>query len=93
MLSSFDAIHSRPPRWDVWHNDPFYGREDAETVYAVDAEEAARKWGESYDSDGDYSLLGGAEIEVFVAKRDDPKTVLYSVSGESIPVYSATEIP
>lgn len=75
----------------VWEAE--YGRDNAYKVEAFDAKHAARRWAERYDSDGDYSVVGGAEVVVFVALDQDGSTPeRFVVSGEVNPVYYARSL-
>lgn len=58
-----------------------------------DAEHAAKSWAERYDSDGNHSIVGGAEVVVFVALDQDGSTPeRFEVSGEVNPVYYARSL-
>lgn len=67
---------------------------DPKPIHASDAGEAAEKWAERDDSYGDYSIVGGNEIEVLVRPYDEPdaKPLRFRVTGESVPTYTADEI-
>lgn len=70
-----------------------YGRDNAYRVKAFDAEHAAKSWAERYDSDGNHSIVGGAEVVVFVALDQDGSTPeRFEVSGEVNPVYYARSL-
>lgn len=66
-------------------------------VYGTDEEHACEKWAERYDQNGDYTIVSGrhgAEI-VYIRKVADEDFIgptpaqRWSVSGESVPQYSA----
>lgn len=61
--------------------------EEWRTVHATDAEDAAAKFCEEYDQDGDYDIIrrGGEEIEV--RKPDDENIIIVDVDAESVPHY------
>jgi hypothetical protein len=88
--------HQCPPAWLVWLVDEAI--DDAQTIYASRAESAAELWAARYDSDGDYEIVGGKSLRVFVrsAVLDEARTyedtapVLFEVSGETVPSYTAT---
>lgn len=84
--------HKCPPRWEVWDTDS--KREWAQTIYAGDAEEAAERWAHDEDAQGDYYIIGGSEAKVFVVREDgeDCEIKKFSICGESVPEYHATEL-
>ena len=87
--------HKCPPAWDVWTPEDDHARDFASKVYACDEESAAAKWAEDYDAYGDYVIVSGSEITVHVAPHEDRVTPVrvFVVSGESEPVYYASEVP
>ncbi len=84
-----DNNHKCDPAWEVCS--PDLG-DDWMDVYALDAEFAAEKWAERFDSDTDYALLGGDEEIIIVRKKGETKETSFRVSGEAVPKYTATEI-
>jgi len=87
------AGHTCPPKWQVWGEDlGGRDRDDALEVFAVDAEYAAQDAAEIDDAGGDYSIVSGSEVRVFVAKEGSDKIQQFIVSGESVPQYNANEI-
>lgn len=85
--------HRCPPKWEV-HVPDYHGEDDWSAVFAHDAEEAAERYAEKYDSEGDYTVVGGSSLTVYVRAADDPdaKVIKYEVSGEAVPRYSAYEV-
>ena len=84
--------HQCPPKWSVWiAEDP---REDTEGIFhAVDAAEAAEKFIEEWDQDGYDMLTYASSTEVKVCLADGiGETKTFSVSGESVPTYTAYEV-
>lgn len=83
--------HQCPPAWLVWLVDEAI--DDAQTIYASRAESAAELWARRYDSDGEYEIVGGKSLRVFVRSAvapEDEAPVLFEVSGETVPSYTAT---
>jgi hypothetical protein len=58
-------------------------------VYGRDAEEAASKFCECYDSDGEYSIIQSGEAEVEVRKLGEEEVTIVDISAESVPTYYA----
>jgi hypothetical protein len=82
--------HVCPPKWDVWETTE--AREDARHIYARNADIAAEKYAERDDANGEYSIVGGSPIWVCVAKHGSEEISTFTVEGESVPEYTATEI-
>ncbi len=62
----------------------------ATQIQAKSAKEAAKKWAEQTDKDGDFEILEGAEIDVYVAPLQDLwQFECFSLSGFAIPTYFA----
>ena len=61
--------------------------EDWHTVYAHDAEQAAAKFCETYDQNGEYNIVrcGGEEIEV--RKSEGSEVFFVAVDAENVPHY------
>ena len=90
----YDVVssHRCKPVWEVWSPDLSETRDDAARIRGISSREAAEKWGETYDSDGDYTIVGGSSVRVYVAKPLDDTVRKYEVTGEGVPEYTATEI-
>jgi hypothetical protein len=84
--------HKCPPVFSVliedYHGDDF---EDGIQVHVRDAETAAEKAIEEWDSDGDYTCAGGSEVNVTV-KGPDGVVKKFVVTAEARPVYYASEV-
>lgn len=77
----------------VWREES--DRDDARSVKANYAEQAARNWAEWADCWGaDYTIVGGQEERVFVALDEDgSEPEMFEVRGESMAVYFAKTVP
>lgn len=66
-------------------------------VRAVDAEDAAEKWGKRWDRD-EYEMLSGYVLtvvvrrEVLLGEDDEDRLFFFDVRGEAEPTYSATQL-
>jgi len=79
--------HDCPPSFTV--SCPEF--DTSRTVRADDHEDAAKRWADIFDWDGDYIIVGGEEPVVVVTDgTGEQKT--FRVSGRSVPVYDAVEI-
>ena len=74
------------PEYRVWREKE--KAEDGVGVRARNAEHAAERWADEYDSGGDYSIVGGSPETVWV-RGPEGAEARYRVSGESVPHYSA----
>jgi hypothetical protein len=89
----YDRIgpHRCPPLFVVW--DPENGDErDGRRVYASDYQSAAEKWADLADSEGEYGMWDGNEVDVLVRGANDlsGEAQAFVVSGQMHPTYSAT---
>jgi hypothetical protein len=74
----------------VWRPEYEQAPEDGIVVDASDANAAACKWAEGYDSDGADLIVRGSDATVCVRAVNKPdKTWEMIVSGESVPSYRA----
>ena len=91
---SVNLTHHRcPPTWTCEPADSFnYGEGYQQKVIAHDAELAAEKFAENWDSEGDYDILRGREFGVKVTAADGAET-FWEVTGESVPNYTAMRRP
>ena len=80
--------HKCFPRWKVFHKE--YLGEDYDTIYAIDYKEAAKEYGKLYDS-GDYYILNGEEITIQVEPITGGERKTFIITGETEPIYYATE--
>lgn len=87
-----DAYHCCPPKWLVWSADS--GEDDAREIYATDESDAAEKWAEREDlNSAEYSIVRGNSVTVCVRGTVAGAVTRFDVSGESVPSYSARELP
>lgn len=79
--------HACSPIWEA----RLFGAGDDEwmDVHADDAETAAEKFCEQYDSGGDYDIIRCGSAEVEVRKPGDAEASLWDISAESVPEYHA----
>jgi hypothetical protein len=82
--------HECPPMFLV-HFDEWHGDDSSDKVFAHDTEAAAQQWGESYDGNGDYTIVGGENIVVSVTDEQGLKEY-FRISGEVVREYTATKI-
>jgi hypothetical protein len=61
--------------------------EDWHAVHANDAGQAAAKFCEAYDQDGDYDIVRRGSEEIEVRKSAGDKIIIIDVSAESVPHY------
>ena len=86
--------HKCAPVWLVFTEDRHEDWDEADKVYATDAEQAAEKWAERDDCDSaEYSIVAGSDVAVQVRRLDEPDSdpVWWTVTGESVPQYHATK--
>jgi hypothetical protein len=84
------AKHKCAPVWEARLHETKW-EEGWSTVYAIDAEEAAEKFCEQYDSDGEYSIVQSGSAEVEVRKPGEDVVTLFGVDAETVPQYRARE--
>lgn len=89
----YTSYHKCLPAWLVWQLD---GEtvDDALTVRACDAEDAAEEWAERQDCYGDYWIVQGGNPIVCVQRADDEDALVeyLAVEGETVPQYHAREM-
>ena len=80
--------HHCPPLWDV-----VIDLYDVHvSVYAYDAAGAAEKAVEQWEwESAEFLVAGGQDVEVSITDRDG-EVIHFTVSGESVPQYSAHEV-
>ena len=89
-MSELDR-HMCPPSWDVWRPDE-QEQEDCRPVYADEPGDAVEAWAHDDDARGaDYRIIGGDDATVHVRRHGDTTSepMVFEVSGESLPHYSA----
>lgn len=64
---------------------------DYRVTHARDAQEAARRYAEQFDADGDYTIVRGSDA-IVVVLDDMGNMSRWRVSGETVAVYRADEI-
>ena len=90
----FTDTHRCPPLWECAIEEP--GEPYWQEVCARDRETAAEKFAESYDNDGDYTIIqagDGGDTVVLVREPEKPDTVKrLHVWGEMVAHYNAEEL-
>jgi hypothetical protein len=82
--------HRCPPQWQVLDVEYHESWADAARVYSHRARDAAEKYADRQDAQGDYVIVGGTPAVVWVRRADDFGVgELLIVTGETIPQYSA----
>lgn len=66
------------------------GEGDWSEQYATDAEEAAEKFAERSDCEGDYTIIRRGSGEIWVRDAEGAVT-RWSIHAEAVPTYSANE--
>ena len=84
--------HRCKPVYLVWCDSDGETEADAVEVRATDAEDAAESMAETQDADSaEYSIVGGQDA-TFTVKAPGGTVTRWTVSGESVPSYSAREV-
>lgn len=85
----FGTQHRCSPIWEA----RLFGAGDDEwyEIHADDAETAAEKFCNQYDSGGDYDIIRCGSAEVEVRKPGEGAITLWDISAESVPEYHAYE--
>ncbi len=87
----YPKSHKCPPAWRAWCEDHGETEEDAGTVYAYDAQEAAEEYASDYDiSCGDYPLLDSGGSDCICVERDGV-VKRFTIEATTVPQYSAWE--
>ena len=88
------GAHRCPPSFLVWCEEQGESEDDAETFYAMDAEDAAKEWAETDDCySAEYMIVAQKwEPVVSVMDRRDGEIKRFCVTGEAVPSYSASEV-
>jgi hypothetical protein len=92
VLPQDRARHQCPPEWQVWWPDGSEERCDARNFRAWGAREAAEKYAQWTDAQGDYDIVGGNPTTVCVASPGKDEVVHFEVEGYTVPEYHATEL-
>lgn len=91
------------PRWEVEMNCAFDGRppvwEEARGAIGRDPQDAAERWAQRHDAEGDYTIVQGSPAtirlrpDVGIAEdRKEADWIVLRVSGRSDPTYRAERI-
>lgn len=90
-VSQFGSINGNV--YLVWYPDRGGSREDGRRVRSHSPEGAAIAWAQWDDArSADYTIVGGQPAEIVVAEdRHGSPEYLFTVTGESCPVYTARE--
>ena len=83
--------HICPPRWLCWfsgeHDDD--EPEDGHYMYSPSASTAAEEYAEWYDNQGDYTCIGGEDVQVTVRNPETMEEETFIVRGDMTPSYHA----
>lgn len=58
-------------------------------MHAHGADSAAEKFAESYDGDGEYTILQRGSAVIEVRKPDSSEVQVFDIAAESVPQYTA----
>lgn len=75
-------------RFLVFH--PYFG-DEGHPIEALTSRYAAERFGEYFDAQGDYAIVGGGEETVIVESPDGTREE-FIVTAEAVPVYSASKV-
>jgi hypothetical protein len=82
--------HVCPPRYVVWCPDDGSTEDDGKTFRANSPSGAAEQWAEWNDRhSADYNIVKGCGAVVHVRSEDGGETSVFTVTGETVPLYSA----
>ena len=82
------GAHRCPPSWQVRMHETKWESEWRD-IHARDLEEAASKFCQQHDSNGDYDIITNGDAVVEVRKSEaDPATIV-EIRAESVPTYYA----
>ncbi len=87
----FPDSHQCPPEWKVTFERDKEDPEEWRTFRASSMVAAAEKFAEWYDRQGDYHIVGGTSADLVVAKMDGTEETRFTVEGETVPSYWATQ--
>lgn len=70
----------------------YHGDDDYCEIAAISEDDAAERFCESRDNQGDYDIIRNGEQEgIFVRRNEDSEWMEFTVTAESVPSYSAYE--
>lgn len=81
--------HVCPPTFLCRMDDRGYSDDDATQVCARDAERAAEKYCEQWDSGGDYDVIRSGSANVKVTDPRTGEATFWEIVAESVPQYTA----
>jgi hypothetical protein len=86
-----DVKHRCPNGFLIWVMDDYHEGEEPEKVFVHgDEEDAALHFAEVFDSESDYSIIGGEQIEFKVVSILTPEKIhIFQVTARMEPIYSA----
>ena len=87
----FENTHRCAPIWECQMEGD---GDDWSTVHATDSEEAAERFAERYDQDGEYWIISGrhsGDVVVLVRKDEDSEIRRWTIEAEAVPTYRAYE--
>lgn len=88
----FQSIsHRCPPAFVCQPIGDYADYGEPETVHAFDAEEAGKKFAETWDCEMEHPLMRGNELLLRVTDKDG-KAVKCIVTGETVPAYYCHEV-
>jgi hypothetical protein len=80
-------------QFHVWCEERGGTEENRHVIYSYSHEKAAEQWAEWSDSQGDYDIIGGADVTVSVRLCNASEVRRFTVTGESVPRYYAEKAP
>ena len=86
--------HRCPPLFMAWCEEQSETEDDAQGIYASDAQSAAEQWAEDDDCYSAEYMIVGQKWEPVLTVKDtrDGEVKRFTVTGEAVPSYSATEV-
>lgn len=82
--------HTCLPAWLCWISDGRgYTPEDGKLMYTSSPETAAEEYAEWHDSQGDYTCIGGDDLQITVRCVTTGQETVFKVTGEQVPAYTA----
>lgn len=91
LLESTLMPHRCKPQFE-WRSDDLHGEDEWRSIRATNEEAAAIAAAEDYDEVGEYCLLRGEAAVISVRNPRTGTVTRWTISGESVPRYSAEKI-
>lgn len=88
----YNERHACPPLFGVRCDDN-HGPDEWVEIRAVDPEQAAEKWAESEDQNGDYLIVAQRSKPTVDVRSTTGEVTRWQVSGEAVPQYYAQSVP